>query len=238
MLSRPAFSALMVHGAGGGAWEWRVWQRVFSAQGVSAQALTLEPYPGDSVENGFARTTYAHYLQQLTRAQLHYGANVLIGASLGGLLVAELAAQAEFAPSISALVLVAPVPRTGIQKAPPVEPKRWAASADLANSLRALPDADAAAACYAHHQWRDESHLALGAAYAGRDFIEHQAPSLVLLAQYDNDLSNAALQQWANTSGKAVMQIPGASHAGLLLGRHASKAAELALQWLRAQFGN
>lgn len=227
--------ALLVHGAGGGAWEWQIWQRVFATQGVSTHALTLQPYPGDSAERGFPNTSYALYLQQVQAELQRSGAKILIGASLGGLLAAELAGLENCVPSIDALVLVAPIPPRGLNKAGPTKAKRWAASADLLNSARALPDADAAGVLYAHQNWRDESQHVLCTAYAGRDFNEYSGPTLTLLAQNEKDLSNDHLRQWANASRHDVMQIDGASHAGLLLGRHASNAAETALMWLRSR---
>ena len=51
--------ALMVHGAGGGAWEWLIWQRVFAAAGAQTQAFDLLPH------GALAATHYSHYLAQV-----------------------------------------------------------------------------------------------------------------------------------------------------------------------------
>ena len=32
-------AALLIHGAGGGAWEWRIWQQVFEAAGMTVVAV-------------------------------------------------------------------------------------------------------------------------------------------------------------------------------------------------------
>lgn len=223
---------LFIHGAGGGSWEWQIWQRVFAAQGVSNHTLSLQPYPNENADEGFVHTTYDYYLSQVEQALRLTQAHIVIGASLGGLLAAELAAASK----PGALVLVAPIPKAGISVSKPSVPKRWAASADLLNTARALPDADAASAMCAHHQWRDESQHVLGAAYAGRAFSDYSGATLMLLAENERDLPNDALRKWAFDAAMDVQLIEGASHAGLLLGRHAATAAESVLHWLRARF--
>lgn len=223
--------ALLIHGAGGGAWEWQIWQRVFAAQRIATHVLTLAPFPGDSAENDFAETNYAHYLQQVAQALRVSKAQVMIGASLGGLLAAEVAAQ----QNIGALVLLAPVPKVGMPGAHPTQPKRWASSADLANTIRALPDADAASALLAHQRWRDESQYVLAPAYRGRAFDDFPGHALMLLAQNECTISNGILRDWAGAAQMDVLQMAGASHAGLLLGRQAARAAESTIQWLRSR---
>ena len=222
---------LLVHGAGGGSWEWQVWQRVFSAQGITSHALNLQLYADENADAGFTLTTYQYYLSQVEQAMRLTQARILIGASLGGLLAAEIAASSK----PGALVLVAPIPKVGISRSTPIFPKRWAASADLSNTMRAMPDADAASVFYAHRHWRDESQHALGAAYAGRDFNDYSGATLMLLAQNESDLPNEVLRQWALDTAMDVQLVEGASHAGLLLGRHAATAAHSVLNWLRAR---
>ena len=43
MPNRAMPSAVFVHGAGAGGWEWIVWQRVFAAHGWSVLAPDLRP---------------------------------------------------------------------------------------------------------------------------------------------------------------------------------------------------
>src|SRR5688572_28720195 len=93
-------SALMVHGAGGGGWEWNVWARVFAAHGWRVEAPDLQP-----VAAGLAATRLRDYAAQvagsLARLPLP---RVVVGASLGGLLALRCAADAD------ALVLINPLP--------------------------------------------------------------------------------------------------------------------------------
>lgn len=220
--------ALLVHGAGGGAWEWLIWQRVFGAQGAQTHAFDLTP-------NGtLAATHYTHYLAQV-RCQIElFKPSVLIGASLGGLLSAEALSLADnlSMTSVRALILAAPMLKSGVsgfELALPI--KRWAHETELAKTARALPDADAAAIAFAHARWRDESASVLNSAYAGRDFTSSKRATLMLIAEHDLDVSNEGLRSWANAEQMDMQCIRGASHAGLLLGRFAASTAELAHRW-------
>ena len=219
----------MVHGAGGGAWEWLIWQRVFNAAGAPTHAFDLIP-------NGALNTThYVDYLAQVRRQIAEFEPSVLIGASLGGLLAAEALTDEQLPPqasSVRALIMAAPMLKVGVagtEIALPV--KRWAHELDLSKTARALPDADSAAIGFAHKSWRDESASVLNSAYAGRDFPAVKRSSLMLIAEHDRDVPEAGLRTWAYTEQMDVHCVRGASHAGLLLGRSAASTAELALRW-------
>ena len=216
----------MVHGAGGGAWEWLIWQRVFAAVGTHTQAIDLVP-------NGVLATTHhSHYLAQVQSQIDVFKPNVVIGASLGGLLAAEAAADALRSSSVRALVLAAPMLKSGATHTEVALPvKRWAHATELAKTARALPDADAAAIAFAHARWRDESASVLNSAYAGRDFSSPKIATLMLIAENDRDVADAGLRAWAHSAQMDLQTVRGASHAGLLLGRSAASTAELVHRW-------
>ena len=220
----------MVHGAGGGAWEWLIWQRVFEATGTLTCAFDLVP------NGALAATHYSHYLTQVHNQIEMFKPNVLIGASLGGLLAAEAYGAA---PSIRALVLIAPMPKgggAGMEIALPV--KRWAHATELAKTARALADADSAAIAFSHARWRDESASVLNTAYAGRDFTASTRPTLMLVAENDLDIVENGLRAWAISEQMDVQCVRGASHTGVLLGRSAAPTAELAHRWAVAALAN
>lgn len=54
---------LLLHGAGGGGWEWVIWDRVLRARGIAAVAPDLMP-----VAQGLAATTLADYREQAEAA--------------------------------------------------------------------------------------------------------------------------------------------------------------------------
>ena len=213
----------MLHGAGGGAWEWLIWQRVFEAAGAQTHAFDL------TANGALILTHYSHYLAQVRHQIELYQPSVLIGASLGGLLAAEASSQKS---SVRALILAAPLPKAGVSDMEITAPlKRWANGTELSKTARALPDADGAAIAFAHARWRDESASVLNSAYAGRDFSSAKLATLMLIAEHDRDLPEASLRSWAGAEQMDVQCVRGASHAGLLLGRYAASTAELAHRW-------
>ena len=90
-------SALMIHGAGGGGWEWDVWRRVFLAAGWRVSTPDLRPAAA-----GLAATTLDDYEAQV-HAWIHAASpDVVVGASLGGLLALNVATQAQAAEDAGA----------------------------------------------------------------------------------------------------------------------------------------
>ena len=75
-------AVLLVHGAGGGGWEWNVWRGVWEAAGFRVAAPDLVPVRGD-----VAATRLQDYQAQVSAALAALPRpRVLVGASLGGLL--------------------------------------------------------------------------------------------------------------------------------------------------------
>ncbi len=226
-------AAVFVHGAGGGAWEWNVWARVFAAAGFAVHAPDLQPSPA-----GLAATTLEEYAAQVDGAVRSVRATavaqggeadahvVLVGASLGGLLAAMNAGYAN------ALVLVNPVPPGGLPGEPPTAPLRcWGLHASLEGTRRALPDADDFTTLYAFRRWRDESGRVLAQAHAGRAVPAPACPVLVIASEADADVPPAVSRALAEAWNARLAVVPG-SHVAPLLGRHAAAAAALAVDWL------
>jgi len=249
-------AALFVHGAGGGAWEWNVWARVFAAEGFEVHALDLQPTAA-----GLAATRLADYSGQVRarieviRRQAVVGADmaatglpvqtpvavmpaptnaslfVLIGASLGGLLALMNAEHAD------ALVLINPVPPNpfNVQLAkqdayPAIIP--WRQNASLEDTQRALPDADESTQLFAFRRWRDESGAAMNEARAGIVVGKPHCPTLVIASECDTDISpelSKALAHWLAADFQISLK---ASHVGPLLGRGAPRCAERVVQCL------
>jgi len=225
-LTESARVAVFVHGAGGGGWEWGIWARCFEAAGWAVVAPDLR-----ASDAGLARTSLHDYSAQVAgwlRASRESGVleTVLVGASLGGLLALANAASAQ------ALVLVNPMPPTGLPTDVPVpEIVPWGRDASLAGTRRALPDADEFAALHAFRRWRDESGLALRQARAGWALPAPACPVLVMGSTDDEDVPPATSRALADSLGAAWLELPG-SHVGPLLGRQAAEAARMAVEWL------
>lgn len=226
--------AIMVHGAGGGGWQWAIWAGVFSAEGWSVLASDLRP-----AGSGPETTGLFDYLAQVRawRDQVAGQRQVLIGASLGGLLA--LAAAAESPPA--ALVLVNPVPPRGVQPWPAFASRpakvAWSALPFVA-TRKAMPDAELAGARWAHARWRDESGRALNEAAAGVDVAMPACPTLVMASATDIDIPAATSRAAAARLGADFVEVRDCGHLGVLLGHAAARSAAQAAAWLRVAGGN
>lgn len=218
-----------VHGAGGGGWEWRIWQRVAAARRLEVLAPDLLPAAG-----GLAATCFADYRAQVqgwcAQAAAH-GPFAMVGASLGGLLALAVAAAAKPA----ALVLVNSMPPAGVAGMPVHAPRPavvpWARQRSIEGTRRAMPEADAAACLYAFRHWRDESGRVLDEA-AGIAVEAPACPLLVLAGGADADVPPAVAHALGERFGGRVRLIEGMGHLGPLLGRNAAAVAVDALDWM------
>lgn len=220
-------AALAVHGAGGGGWEWAIWQRVWRTQGVVLQAPDLQP-----AQAGLAATRLEDYLVQIETAAAALPRPVLLGASLGGLVALALAARV----GARALILVNPVAPAGIAPRPVGRNSAdgvlaWASRRRYAGTREALADADDAAVLFAYRRWRDESAGAVAAAAAGVATSPPDCPVLLIASDADTDVPFAASQALAAKLGADLWRCRGGSHVGPLLGRGAAALASRALAW-------
>jgi pimeloyl-ACP methyl ester carboxylesterase len=220
---------LLLHGAGGGGWEWVIWERVLRARGVAVAAPDLRPAAG-----GLSATVLDDYCRQAeASARALDGPPVLVGASLGGLLAMRVAA----AVPARALVLVNPLPPVPWQAllppraaSPSVIP--WGREASLASTRRVLPDAMDATCEWAWRRWRDESGAVVDEARAGVAAARPGCPVLVVASEADDDVPAAASVALAQGWDASLWRLPGASHVGPLLGRGAARCAEQVADWV------
>ncbi len=220
---------VMIHGAGAGGWQWRVWQARFAARGRSVVAPDLR-----AVGAGLAATRFEDYQAQIENiARAAPAPVVLIGASLGGLLAARVASRAPCA----ALVLINPMPAApwhadAPTRAPYPEIKPWGRDASHESTRRALPDSDEATWDFAWRRWRDESGAVLNAARGGLSVERPSCPVLFVLGEDDADAPAAINARWAGEWMASVLRWRGVSHVGPLLGRKAVVIADAVLAWL------
>ena len=224
-------TAIFIHGAGGGAWEWAIWRRVFAARGWPTQAIELQ-----ACASGLAATRLEDYGAQVqTVCAGASSPSVIIGASLGGLLALKVAATVR----PQALVLINPLAPEGISPRPPprdypvVIP--WGRERSLASTRRALADADDATCLFAFRRWRDESGAVMRAVLRGVAVPAPACPLLVLASERDDDVPPATSRAVAEEFRADFRLLAGASHVGPLLGRRAALVAEDTWRWCDAQ---
>lgn len=218
-------SAVLVHGAGGGGWEWNLWGRVFQAHGIDVSAPDLEP-----ARAGLAQTSLADYTAQVRSAIAAMPRpRAVVGASLGGLLALACADEAD------TLVLVNPLPPAPWAVDLPSrdwdDVVAWRRDARLASTRRALPDADDATALFAFRRWRDESGPVLREAHAGVVLSAPTCRTLCIASAGDEDVPAELAIGMAEAWSLECWRVPG-SHVGPLLGRDASDVAARVAGWL------
>ncbi|MCK7592659.1 alpha/beta hydrolase [Pseudomarimonas salicorniae] len=222
---------LMVHGAGGGGWEWNRWSGVFKAAGWTVSAPDLQPSPA-----GLAATTLDDYLCQLAGWIEALRPQALVGASLGGLLC--LACPAARALPRVLVNLMPPAPeceRMPLREPyPPVIP--WASAGRFAGTFEAMEDADAAARLFAFRHWRDESGRVLNAARAGIEIDAPAAACLIVASEADHDVPAEISAALALRLGASLLRLPG-GHLSPLLGERAHEPAAHAVAWLNTSRG-
>lgn len=218
--------ALLIHGAGGGAWEWNRWQGVLAAHALSVETMTLLPAPA-----GLAVTRLQDYLDQVRAAlQAMPRPRVAIGASLGGLLAAMSASD------VDALMLVNPLPPAPWNAQLPQREWEarvpWQRNARLASSQEAMVDSDEASVLFAFRRWRDDSGAVLCEAQSGIAIQKPSCPALFIVSSHDLDVPPAAIRAWAQSWQAERLETLANSHIGPLLGNHAPDIASQAVAWL------
>ncbi len=107
-------TVLFVHGAYCGAWIWaETFLPYFCAQGWSSHAVSLRGHGGSQGVLNWA--TLADYVDDVEAAVDHIGAPViLVGHSMGGLIVQHYLGRAGKAANVKAAVLLSSVPPSGL----------------------------------------------------------------------------------------------------------------------------
>jgi len=220
-------TAVLVHGAGGGGWEYDLWRPVFESAGMRFIAKDLTPAPG-----GLTKTAFPDYLRQVVSAAPKQGKVVLVGASMGGILAIKAAEQLQPA----ALVLVNSVPPKDIARARKTseypEVVRWA-NGPIKETRDAMPDSDEKTIRWAWKKWRDESGAVMNALSAGVAAQKPRCPTLVVLGEKDTDVPYATGLELARWASADVMLYRGMSHVGPLMSTRAHEVAKAVTLWIQ-----
>jgi len=227
MAARPG-TVVMIHGAGGGGWEYDFWKPVFQKAGWKVVAPDLVP-----VKGGYAKTVYKDYVDQVVK----WGKGVrrpliVVGASMGGGLA--LSTSASLKPDL--IVLVDSVAPAGV----PVERKtaefpdvvRWA-NGPIKDTRDAMPDSDEKTIKWAWKRWRDESGAVMRELVKGVDAPKPSCPVFVVWGEKDTDVPLSTGMAIAKYYQADVVAFRGTSHVGPLLVKRAKEVAGCVLDWAR-----
>lgn len=218
--------AVLIHGAGGGGWEYRSWEPVLRKLGYQVIAKDLMPAKG-----GLAKTTLSDYVFQVESSILKQrGKTLLVGASLGGGIALEVAKRVR----VDGVVLVNSVLPKGI-----ADPKwsrdipdvlKWA-NGPYRETVEAMPDSDEPTRKFAWKRWRDESGAVMRAVRGGRTYQRPRCPVLFVVSRKDTNIPPDLTMKWATQWGADSMVYGNMSHVGPLLGKRSLEVAEMVGRW-------
>ncbi len=219
---------VMIHGAGGGGWEYDKWVPVFEKRGWKVIHPDLRPTHGK-----YEQTKFRDYVQQVVDWTPKRGVVVYIGASMGGIL----ALKANEKRPASAVVLVNSVGPKGVGEHKLTKPNpavvRWA-NGPLKDTEDSMPDSDRETILWAWKRWRDESGSVMNEIRKGISAQKPKCPVMVVLGESDTDVPHAtglAMAKWANADLKSY---PGMSHVGPLMSTRAVEVATGVADWLNS----
>lgn len=164
------------------------------------------------------------YAEHVRRAAAQIRPDVVIGASMGGLLALRVVAANT--------ILINPVLWRGTGKAATENDVREWSKGSVRSSL--AKDLSFAASVYSAARWRDESGLVLrqlSAGVGGKPRYSGDARFLMIASQNDEEIPISAMRTMAVEMEADLWTIPEASHLGPLLGASAGETALRALRW-------
>lgn len=220
--------AVMIHGAGGGGWEYKFRKPVFEKAGYRVVAPDLLPNP-----EGLESTRFDDYVRQIVKVT-GPSPEILVGASMGGVLA--LKAAETIKPRT--LILVCSALPEGVVEPKAFEPYpeviKWAGG-PYADTLAAMPDSDEATRKFAHPRWRDESGAVLNELKKGVATQNPVCPTLVVIPEADDTVTPEHQQELARWAGADTVRYKGMSHVGPLLSTRATEVATAVAHWVRAR---
>jgi pimeloyl-ACP methyl ester carboxylesterase len=221
-------TVVMVHGAGGGGWEYDLWKPVFERAGYRVVARDLMP-----AADGLSKTRFEDYVRQVQMWRPVGGKVVLVGASMGGILALR-SANLERPEALVLVNSVVPMPvavgRKGLKPSPPIV--KWA-NGPLKDTEVAMPDSDRKTIFWAWKRWRDESGAVMDELRAGVLADPVPCPSLVVIGEKDTDIPPAQSRKLAAYLKSDVLSYKGMSHVGPLMSTRAREVARDIIGWLK-----
>ena len=249
---------VLVHGAGGGSWEWKLWLDHHKQCQHKYPHLSLHPCHLEVFKYG--RTYDTVSIEDYTLQIMEFigglcvdwdeGENrlVLVGASIGGVLITQACDNLQQRPYAmifvcTALPLLEPFETRGSivhDLSTSIFPNRIPyESSSLQSTVEAMPGCDPGLCEYVHRQWRDESGLILNTIHRGilwRSFeqmcMSKRSRYLVVIPGDDEYISSQEQVLFAERIGAEYKLIPKLLHMGPLFSPQTRDIADFVFLWL------
>ncbi|MBI2887357.1 MAG: alpha/beta fold hydrolase [Chloroflexi bacterium] len=235
---------LMVHGACNGPWVWQAWQEALVGRSWRCYAPALRGHRGGPLAD-LSTTGMSDYLEDVV-ALARYLAEptVVMGWSMGGLLAFMFAALAgprcrgviALGPSTTAETQEPATPEALAEIPDTFGPDYYGIRDDLALTMRTFPELTEEESRKVVALFGQESGLARRDRKAGVSIPREkvQSPLLVVAGERDRQFPLPVCQQVADYYRGTLLEVPEASHLGLVMSaRLVGQAAERLDAWLR-----
>jgi pimeloyl-ACP methyl ester carboxylesterase len=217
-------AALAFHGAGGGAWQWAQWQRMWHAAGSTLSAADYGRIAAPPAR------AFADLIDRLQQRYARRVGGVVLGASFGGLIACALAAPLR----ARALVLINPL----LPGDPGEEPRShgpdvraWGLASNVRGTVSAIPELSAVDALLCYRRWTDFDGALLAGSQRGVGSMPPACPVLIVSSENDRDIDPESLAARARAWRADFVRLPG-SHVSPLLGRDWLLAFDCVSTWL------
>lgn len=224
---------VLLHGAGGGAWEWTRWVRLLRARGW---VVHVPDFSRACTASALTDASAFSQLRTELLERLSSNANcVLVGASLGGLLAAAMANRLQ----ARALILLNPAPpalaaKQSLDVVVAQDDRPWGLRASVVGTQRAVTELHALDVLRVFRRWSDCSHRLLQEIGDGIAVPRPSMPCLLLSSDSDAELSIESGRLLAARWGAEQRCLQG-THVGPLLGTEAGAAVTEVVGWLRTR---
>lgn len=232
-------NAYLIHGAGGGSWEWMIWDSTlkvkFHGNYLRLNAIDLIPNA-----NGLENTFISYYIDQVFDQIDKFNDFILIGASMGAIIALKIA---EILKPKALILVCSAIPKDLIVTSSNIDREiisdipsivKWS-EGEFCETSNALTDSYTEAQIFAHRRWKDESGHVMKEISNGISVdysLLHFCPKLLIIPEEDECIPADNQQLLAKLLKADSFRYAGMSHVGPLLSTRATEVAADVFEWI------